>query len=260
MVGRWTDAHDAHDAVRGLDEAEGAEPAFAAADGDDAFDDGADYDDSFEDGDEDGTGLVKAALRRRRGSKKPTNPPWDWKFSAARTAYGETGNVYPLGIDPRKGLYDVGNYDPKSVAKLRFARALIAVAASRNPDHREYDASGSRKELDQRQWGVTKDASADGQKLLEQGVAPDGHKFEVPRNLNFFFVRNTSKYPRAGAQHPGAPHTTFYGSVGPFRAAGGGDAGKGEVYIDFYLEDPDARRKPAKPKPVSPGTKRKQTA
>lgn len=254
MARLWKDSHD-ETARLWNDEPEGG---FAPAA---EFDDGADYDERFDEADEDETGIVKTALRKGgRRARKARNAPWDWTRSPAMTVYGETSSIYPLGIDATKSIYDVGNYDPKSAADLRLARAMIAVAASRNPDHQEYDASGDRNVLVRRQWGVAEEAGGAGRKLAEQGVGPDGRPLEIPSNLNHFFVRNTSKHPKPAAQHPGARYTTFYKSLGPFRSGGGGDAGKGEVYIDFYLEDPDARRKPAKPKPVSPGTKRKQTA
>ncbi|HHH10497.1 MAG TPA: hypothetical protein ENK23_00255 [Sorangium sp.] len=148
----------------------------------------------------------------------PLLPPCKITISGAKTlssvSWGETNGIYPTA----QNLYHPNKWDVTKLCQLQKARAAVHEVAKRND--RVHRSTRFRNLLERRLRPYH---------CTENFPPVDA---EITPEVRWFYL---SSLPHGPEQHPGLGQaSTIAKSYGPFHAVGGGDAGKGKIYIHFY--------------------------
>ena len=152
----------------------------------------------------------------------PLLPPCKITIEGAKTlsdvSWGETQGLYPGS----RNLYQPDKWDPNNLCVLLRARAAVHDVATRNS--RVHRSTRFRNQVERRLRPYH---------CVENFPQVDA---EITPEVKWFYLSKLAHGPDA---HPGLEQASEIAkSYGPFHAVGGGDAGKGMVYIHFYRLTP----------------------
>ncbi len=156
---------------------------------------------------------------------------YDPKAETANISWGETAGLYPITPGLSKDavtpaiLYNPDQWDPTSVNQLLKARAAIEIIAKRNSK-----VQSGIPNLDN---DVEKELMPYHAKpVLRAMEAEVDREVRTDRDVRLFYISPNA----VEAHHPADNESQLVVSYGPFWNTGGGDVGRGYVYIHFYKE------------------------
>ena len=148
----------------------------------------------------------------------PLLPPCKVTIEGAKTlsevSWGETQGVYPTSAN----LFRPDKWDVRRLCQLLKARAAVHDVAKRNSRVHRNSVFKNQLERRLRPYHCTENFPT-----LDAEITPE---------VKWFYLSSLAHGPAA---HPGLGQPSQIAkSYGPFHAIGGGDAGKGPIYIHFY--------------------------
>jgi hypothetical protein len=142
----------------------------------------------------------------------------------SKASWGETSGLYPVkSANPtNKELFDPKKWDPELSKQLQKARAAIQLLTGRNSYF--HDGSPNLKNPIEKMLS---------EYHMKSGFPDVDTEIKANDNVRFFYLAPTSTTltPSIDSRYFTPKIVVSYG---PFYSIGGGDAGKGQIYIIFY--------------------------